>query len=371
MKVEDFNFDHEYSKMIENVKKPNILICGATGVGKSSIVNELFGEIVAEVGAGAPVTKGFKEYKKDALDVVLYDSEGYEIGKEKLSNFKESVLGLIDEKNATAEMNNHIHIVWYCISAGNKRITDLDLDTIQEVMDKNVNVAVLLTQIDAVDADELAQLIEVLSLRFSLLPHFRLSINKEVPEAFLDWKALRIWTLDHLGDNLKGSFIKSLKIDLKEKRDLVNKSIVPIYAASALLIGATPLPGPDAALLVPLQVTMSMHILNAYHIDKGKNSVQVLLSSSLASSVGRLVAQTLITGIIKIIPGVGSVIGSVINGTVATSFTTTMGYAISELSYRYADAIFRGKNISLPEVFTSENITELFKLFSKQFFTKK
>ena len=36
--------------------KTNILIAGKSGVGKSSLLNYIFGEEVAETGAGKPVT---------------------------------------------------------------------------------------------------------------------------------------------------------------------------------------------------------------------------------------------------------------------------------------------------------------------------
>ena len=43
--------------------KTNILIAGKSGVGKSSLLNYIFGEEVAETGAGKPVTaEGLHEY---------------------------------------------------------------------------------------------------------------------------------------------------------------------------------------------------------------------------------------------------------------------------------------------------------------------
>ncbi|MGV8155004.1 MAG: GTPase [Alkaliphilus sp.] len=143
---DNFDFDNEYEKMKRETSKckPNILVCGATGVGKSSVINFLFGEEVANVGEGKAVTRGIHEYKSDGVDVVLYDSEGYEIGNEAQSKFKEDVVGFIEQRiKNTDVIEEQIHLVWYCISAGNKRITDLDIDTVNEFSDKGVKFPVI------------------------------------------------------------------------------------------------------------------------------------------------------------------------------------------------------------------------------------
>ena len=61
--------------------KVNILITGATGCGKSSTINALFGSDKAKVGQGvAPETMDIKKF--ELSNIVLYDSPGLGDGKE-------------------------------------------------------------------------------------------------------------------------------------------------------------------------------------------------------------------------------------------------------------------------------------------------
>ena len=61
---DDFDFNKTLGEISAGIKKPNILICGATGAGKSSVVNYVFGAAVARIGHGIPVTRGITKYQR-------------------------------------------------------------------------------------------------------------------------------------------------------------------------------------------------------------------------------------------------------------------------------------------------------------------
>ena len=72
-------------RIIKNAKEISILIIGKTGTGKSTLVNGLVGEEVAEVQLGlttAGVTKEVKSYHRviDEVDVKIFDSPGLQDG---------------------------------------------------------------------------------------------------------------------------------------------------------------------------------------------------------------------------------------------------------------------------------------------------
>ncbi len=63
-------------KMREAIKKEkptmNILLMGAIGVGKSSLINGLFGQEVAKAGIGKSLTQHLEKYVDEGL--ILWDT---------------------------------------------------------------------------------------------------------------------------------------------------------------------------------------------------------------------------------------------------------------------------------------------------------
>ncbi len=371
--ADSFDFDEAFKKVSEEVNKPNILICGGTGVGKSSFINEVFGEEIAEVGNGKPITKETTRYANDDINVVLYDTEGYEVGEEKQDHFKDEILGIIDKckQEHPEDLNKHIHQVWYFISAANKRVTETDIEAIELLKKKNIPIAIVLTQIDNVDEQELDSMNKTIRNDFIDIDYFNVCVteDEEILEAVKPYnqtEQLIEWALENLSDSLKEGFISSLYKNLKVTKEYVNKSIVPKYIASSLATAATPVPFSDAALLAPMQLTMSVHIMKTYGINNDKSAITGVVNSTIISQVGKTIAKTLIGNVAKLIPGFGSIIGGTINAGVAGSLTAALGYTISELSYKYSQSVVEGKPIPLNEIFDSEMIKEYISKFYKK-----
>jgi len=99
--LENFDFDQVQEEVMKSIKKTNIMICGATGVGKSSLVNDIFAINLATVGQhGRPETVGIHRYSNPTYAFNLYDTEGYEIGKvdESINDrYYDDILSFIDK----------------------------------------------------------------------------------------------------------------------------------------------------------------------------------------------------------------------------------------------------------------------------------
>lgn len=365
-KAENFNFEEVLLKIKKTVLKPNILVCGATGVGKSSLINDIFGDDVARVGEGEPITRGISMFSSQFATVNLFDSEGYELGEEKQLYFKNNIISCIDKFKSENpdDINKNIHEVWYCISAANKRVTDTDIEVVKSILSKKVPIAFVLTQIDSVDEQELQDLTSVLKKEFSEIAHFNYCVTddekiKTAVSSLIEKEKLIDWAENVLPDALKEGLVSALKGNLDHKKKLIQSKIIPIYVASSAATALSPIPFSDAVILVPIQISMSIHIMSIYGMDKVKGAVTSVISSQIVSQIGKIIAKSVLGNLLKLIPGLGTGVGAAVNAAVASSITTVLGLTISQLCYNYSKALLEGKKVDILDFFNSDSFNSV------------
>jgi len=133
----------------------NAVIVGQTGVGKSTLINYLYGQNIVGAGLGKPVTKnGFHpiNFILNGLPVTLYDSWGLEVGK--WEEWMAELTREFEDRGVDQPANKWFHSVFYCIQAGSHRIQDCDIQIIKAFMGEHYKVSVILTKADYVSADE-------------------------------------------------------------------------------------------------------------------------------------------------------------------------------------------------------------------------
>jgi uncharacterized protein (DUF697 family) len=100
------------------------------------------------------------------------------------------------------------------------------------------------------------------------------------------------------------------------------------YAPNTLKgVGLNPLPFADAALLVPLQVGMLAGISSVFGLPLTEAFLTTLVSSAVTGLGATFTGQSLVSGMLKLLPGAGTLVGGLISASVAASLTTLFGEA--------------------------------------------
>lgn len=129
----------------EKMGTANIMIIGKTGVGKSTLINNVFRDNLAKVGFGKPVTQHICRLTKTSVPLAIYDTKGLELDEKVQNEIKKEILETIKQKLVNENPKEYIHVVWYCINAGSNRIEDFEIQWIREFSEK-LPVIIVLTQ---------------------------------------------------------------------------------------------------------------------------------------------------------------------------------------------------------------------------------
>ena len=310
----------------------NLAIFGATGAGKSTLVNAVFGKDVADTGVGQPVTKGIQYHRRDDGFLGIFDSEGFETGSAG-DQILEGLRSVVDARR-TGAIDQQIHAAWYVVRWSDRRFEDAQAAFVRSLADMGLPVIVVLTQVPTKDgqvhphARELADYIAGLGLpiRAGGAPVMTNAIADEfthAPAFGLD--RLLDATYDVVPEAAQAALTAAQRLDMERKKKAV-KAIINQAVTVASGIGAVPIPFTDAALLVPNQVTMIARISAAYGLPPQRSRAMAIAGSLVLTGGATMAGRYAVTSLLKFIPG-GAIAGSAISATVAGSLTRAVGIA--------------------------------------------
>ncbi|MFS8909911.1 GTP-binding DUF697 domain-containing protein [Synechococcus sp. H60.3] len=339
----------------------NVLVIGKSGVGKSTLVNAVFKDELARTGVGSPVTRHIRQYSKQGCPITIYDTPGMELAGDQNIQIRLEVSQLIDELRLK-DPEHHIHIVWYCIHHELKRLEETEREWLRELELKDVPVILVLTQCLEYPNPEESEFFQYLQrqnlpVRYivPLLAKDKV-INRQLTIPAHGLEHLIGCTSELLPEVARLAFIRQqlLRVDLKA--DAAFK-YVSGYVASAAFIGAAPLPFADAPLLAAAQVGMIANISFIFGY-KASPSFYYSLMAALAGIGGAVVTgRAIVSNLLKLIPGAGSLAGGIIQSTTAATLTLSLGLAYIELMKAIARAEIQGIQLSqaqMQEIFVRE-----------------
>ncbi len=325
--------EYESKKNI-NKEKVNIIVAGKTGVGKSSLINYIFGKEVAKVGDGQPVTQEIQEYDLENDNITLFDTKGIEA--KDYEKILDNIKKYLELRQDSPDENDDIHIAWLCISERGDRVEEADRELLKILNEAGIPVIGVFTKRESKRESNFVNKV----VEDNLLPEAKAivrvrSITEEVEieDNLVELKPkgaeeLLEETYKYMSEGRRNAIKKAQTAVLKDRIEAMSKEadvLTNWYAAGAAAIGATPLPFADSLALAALQTKMVVDINTIYRVDAGTHTftdiAAALITITGVAQVGKLAA-----GLLKVIP----VIGWTANAGVAAGITKGIGFGYSE-----------------------------------------
>ena len=354
---------------IKNLKPVNVMIIGKTGVGKSTLINNIFRENIAKTGIGFPVTDHINRLSKEGVPINLYDTKGIELSHESQEVVKKEILDEIKKMSSFIDIEDHIHVIWYMVNALSSRIEPFEIEWI-DAFSKIVPVVVVISQsIQEQNSKELKSYIDNLNLNVKGI--IRVLAKQYDFKGFsikaFGLKELVSLTYDIVPEEVRRSFNNAQKAYIEKKAEEAKKWALT-YIGSTFLIGFTPLPFADAPMIAASQAGMIAHITSIFGVNINKSIITAAVSSLTGISGATFTGKTIVAGLLKLIPG-GNIIAGTIQGGTASIITTALAYAYINLMKIVATAEYENKN--LPSEFMQKFMKEDFQKNLKKILKRK
>lgn len=344
------------------MEKGNVLVIGNSGVGKSTLINSVLGEDLAETSWGTSgTTKELKIYENKELPFRIIDTVGFEP-----SFFKErrAINAVRNWSKESAKIDNgekQINTIWFCVDGTSRKLFPKAIKDLSSAtkMWESIPIIVVITKSYSVpEREENIQMVQNAFARQKVSKNLKYVVPVVAATYVLNESAFAApegitelidKTNECLPEGIKGAYQDINNYKLKRK-NVMSQSLIGTATAAGVVVGAIPIPIADAALLVPVETAEVTSLSKIYEIDKGEKS-NTFINSIIEAGTVSMAAKALI-GAIKAIPGI-NIGGAVLNAVIAGVFVASIG----ETSKYLFEQIYLGKK-SIDDVDWAKKIVE-------------
>ncbi len=300
-----FGFDVEQFRQFflirkkEAAVKPNILVCGRSGVGKTSLIQAVThcGVVPdSAIGDGGSVTKGFQVYRTEIADFI--DSEGMIPGEQSIDEYTDFILNEMFKRVSSGDRTRLIHNIWYCIDGSGAQLEEADIQFFKTFRD---HVILVVTKSELMRKEQLESLMKAL---LAVIDRNRIAVVSAENKTGLTQliaKAQLISTralsgVENEAEEFQrrwNEYYRAMRIDWFDSAGHDADDYIYWAAGRAAAIALIPLPLADVGPLIANEVYMIYKLAGVYGIAADNAVTTMLLGSAGGSIAGKVGASFL------------------------------------------------------------------------------
>ncbi len=317
------------------IDKPNVVVVGNSGVGKSTLINALLQSYEAETGIGEATTREVRVYENNELGFRIIDTIGFEPGMLNSSKAITALRKWSKDSIKNEDITHQINMIWYCIDGTSRKMFKKNIDMLAKATAiwRSVPIIVVITK--SYSKPEREENIRMVYNAFKSHGKLRDNLKAIIPVVASTYKIdsdlninvtpdglgeLLAETARYLPEGMQASMVDKNYYYLQQKRVMAH-SVVGASTVAGVTIGLVPIPFPDGTILTPLEVGEIQSIAKIYDVEFDKNTE--LMQSIINAGTAGVVAKTALNAI-KAIPAL-NIAGDVLNGIVAGVIVAALG----------------------------------------------
>lgn len=312
------------------MERGNVLVIGNSGVGKSTLINAVLGNDVAKTGYGTSGTTDELEiHESEKIPFRVIDTIGFEPTFFKEQQAINAVKRWSKESSKEGKEDNQINVIWFCVDGTSRKLFPKAIQSLSRAtaMWKSVPVIVVITK--SYSVPERKENIEMVQRAFATQTKYVKKLKKIIPVVASIYELnetayaapegiseLIDATNELMPEGIRAGAHDIAEFKLNRKRGLA-QGVVGVATTSATIVGAVPVPIPDAMILAPLETAEVNAIAKIYGV-KNDNVSKQFFNSIVEVGTVSLAAKSVISAL-KSVPIAGSVLNAIIAGAIVAA----------------------------------------------------